>query len=64
VITRCIGGTLNSATYGAGTAGFGGGYWSSSEYDASNAWYPNFNNGFQNYGGKNNALYVRPVRAF
>ena len=65
VITRCIGGTLNSATYGAGTAGFiGAGYWSSSEYDASNAWYPNFANGFQNYGGKNNALYVRPVRAF
>ena len=64
VITRCIGGTLNSATYGAGTAGFAGGYWSSSEYDASNAWYPNFNNGFQNYGGKNNVLYVRPVRAF
>ena len=65
VITRCIDGTLNSATYGAGTAGFAsGGYWSSSEYDASNAWYPNFNNGFQNYGGKNNALYVRPVRAF
>jgi hypothetical protein len=65
VITGCIGGTLNSATYGAGTAGFAsGGYWSSSEYDASNAWYPNFANGFQNYGGKNNALFVRPVRAF
>jgi hypothetical protein len=65
VITRCIGGTLNSATYGAGTAGFAsGGYWSSSEYDASNAWYPDIRSGFQNYGGKNNALYVRPVRAF
>jgi hypothetical protein len=65
VTTACIGGTLNSATYGAGTAGFAsGGYWSSSEYDASKPWYPNFANGFQNYGGKNNALPVRPVRAF
>jgi hypothetical protein len=65
VTTACIGGTLNSVTYGAGTAGFAsGGYWSSSEYSAANAWYPNFANGFQNYGGKNNALPVRPVRAF
>jgi hypothetical protein len=42
-----------------------GGYWSSSEYDASNAWYQSFINGFQaNNGTKNAVLYVRPMRAF
>ena len=39
-------------------------YWSSSEYDANNAWNQNFNNGNQNNNNKNNTNYVRPVRGF
>jgi uncharacterized repeat protein (TIGR02543 family) len=41
-----------------------GGYWSSSESDASNAKYQDFPNGTQTQGGKRNMGYVRPVRAF
>ena len=45
--------------------GFSSGpYWSSSEYDSTNAWYQSFTNGGQNDGGKNNSAYVRAVRAF
>jgi hypothetical protein len=41
------------------------GYWSSSEFDADNAWGHDFGNGLQ-YGHGKNPLpsYVRPVRAF
>ena len=39
-------------------------YWSSSEYDFSNAWYQNFGIGGQNYYNKTNAVRVRAVRAF
>ncbi len=39
-------------------------YWSSSEYDANNAWNQNFNNGNQNNNNKNNTFSVRPVRDF
>jgi hypothetical protein len=39
-------------------------YWSSSEYDASNAWDRLFTSGYQNYNGKYVTLPVRAVRAF
>ena len=41
-------------------------YWSSTEYSATNAWYLNFFNGLQNYGGTKSARQcgVRPVSAF
>jgi hypothetical protein len=39
-------------------------YWSSSEYNANNAWKQNFNNGNQNNNNKNNTNYVRCVRGF
>jgi hypothetical protein len=69
VTTRCTVGTLNSATYGAGSAGFAAGYhWSSSEQGTS-AWLQTFNilianHGLQDSTGKNDALRVRPIRAF
>jgi len=43
---------------------FGGGYWSSSQSDATNAWGTLFTNGVQFTSGKNLAGLVRPVRAF
>jgi hypothetical protein len=39
-------------------------YWSSSEYDAADAWFHTFLNGFQDGDVKGSAFYVRPVRAF
>jgi hypothetical protein len=39
-------------------------YWSSSELDATFAWYKKFNLGFQGGNLKYNSFYVRPVRAF
>ncbi len=40
-------------------------YWSSSEYDANNAWFQSvFFKGFQVLSAKNNSFPVRPVRAF
>ncbi|MEI6629255.1 MAG: hypothetical protein WCO15_01035, partial [Actinomycetota bacterium] len=39
-------------------------YWSSSEGDASDAWFQNFAGGLQLVNGKDTTLYVRPVRAF
>lgn len=54
-------GVLNTITNGSF-------YWSSSEYDASNAWYQNFYNGpgggGQSWEAKNNFGYVRCVRSF
>jgi hypothetical protein len=63
--TACTGGTANSPTYGAGSAGFVGyAYWSSSEHSASKAWFQFFNDGLQMNYDKNTSTYVRPVRAF
>ena len=41
-------------------------YWSSAEYRATDAWYQNFGDGFQNYMGKYGIgiVRVRAVRAF
>ena len=39
-------------------------YWSSSELLAGYAWVQNFFDGYQGGSNKNNAYYVRPVRAF
>jgi len=39
-------------------------YWSSSEIDAANAWGQDFPSGSKDGRGKDNARYVRPVRAF
>ena len=53
----CTGGILRD--------GFSAGiYWSSSEYDAPNAWLQYFNGGNQYGGNKTITLCVRPVRAF
>ena len=49
----------------AGVGGFSdGNYWSSSEYDATNAWLQGFNFGGQSGSIKGTTYYVRPVRAF
>ena len=66
VTTACTGGSLNSATYGASSAGFTAWvYWSSSERSAGNAWYEGFSlGGTQNDASKAGSSYVRPVRAF
>ena len=65
VTTRCTGGSTNSATYGAGSAGFADSYfWSSSEYNTSNALNQSLYNGAQSASLKSITLYVRPVRAF
>ncbi|MEX0934479.1 MAG: DUF1566 domain-containing protein [Candidatus Saccharimonadales bacterium] len=39
-------------------------YWSSSQYNSSNAWRQNFNNGNQNNNAKSNSYRVRAVRLF
>ena len=39
-------------------------YWSSSEFDASNGWRRAFQGSSQSGGGKSNAFYFRPIRAF
>jgi hypothetical protein len=59
-------GTLNSATYGASTAGFvESWYLSSSETTGSGVKIQRFSDGEQAAeGGKNGAYYVRPIRAF
>ena len=43
---------------------YGSNYWSSTEYDASNAWLQGFYNGYQNGFGKDDNYLVRAVRAF
>ena len=49
----------------AGVGGFtGGGYWSSSEYNADNAWYQDFGYGSQPNYYKYITIRVRAVRAF
>jgi len=52
----CAGGALRD--------GFSPYYWSSSEFDVYTAWLQSFGIGVQNNVGKDNAFYVRPVRAF
>ena len=69
VALECSGGSVNSPTYGASSAGFGGGsegaYWSSSEHSMSIAWRQRiFNNSTVQIWSKNIASLVRPVRAF
>ena len=66
VTTVCTGGSINSATYGASSAGFvADNYWSSSEGSDDGAWLQTFLNGGQfNYGWKGGSQYVRPIRAF
>ncbi len=39
-------------------------YWSSSGFNAFNAWFQGFVNGFQDWGNKDGSAYVRAVRAF
>ena len=61
----CSGGSVNSPTYGASSAGFEGFYWSSSEHSMSIAWRQRiFTNGTVEIWSKNIASLVRPVRAF
>jgi hypothetical protein len=64
VTTQCTGGVLNTGTGASG--GFSpGGYWSSSEFNDSSAWFQYFPNGGQfNAAHKTEAGGVRPVRAF
>jgi hypothetical protein len=68
VTTRCMGGTLNSATYGAGTSGFSStSYSASSEYNASSSWrqvFEDVSSGLQSSTNKFGKPVVRPVRAF
>jgi hypothetical protein len=71
VTTSCTGGSINSATYGASSAGLVEDvYWSSSERtvgDGSNAWatsYLSFQLGSQPTSAKTSSRYVRPIRAF
>ena len=67
----CIG-SVNSTIVSGITNGIAwffspGNYWSSSESNAAGAagaWYQTFSLGRQGNFGKNNAFYVRPVRAF
>ena len=64
------GGAINSANFGAETAGFlESNYWSSSEGDSSNAWYLDFSLStlyvdYKYRGTGGNRKFVRPVRSF
>ena len=65
VTALCAGGSLNNPIYGASSAGFvGGSYSSSSENVALNAWSQDFSDGNIFNSLKDRPLYVRPVRAF
>jgi hypothetical protein len=58
-------GSINSPTYGAGSAGFTGSYWSSSEHSASIGYRQNISsNGTVSLWSKNIEQLVRPIRAF
>ena len=61
--TVCTGGAINT---GSGASGFVENfYWSSSEFDASNAWVQSFANGVQGFSTKDSrGFYVRPIRVF
>lgn len=61
----CNGGSINSPTYGASSAGFGGAYWSSSEHSMGSAWRQLISStGGVQLWSKDIASLVRPVRAF
>jgi hypothetical protein len=40
-----------------------GGYWSSTEFNANNAWVQGFNNGYQSSTNKSGNFYVRAIRS-
>ena len=64
VTTACTGGSLNSDTYGAGSAGFANNYYlSSSEKNATHAWMQAFW-GTQGENAKGSGRRLRPIRAF
>jgi hypothetical protein len=64
VTTACTGGSLNSDTYGAGSAGFENNYYlSSSEKNATHAWMQAFW-GTQGENAKGSGRRFRPIRAF
>jgi hypothetical protein len=50
--------------YTVGDFTYDTGYWSSSEYTDSTAWYQYFGNGGQSSASRTNRHSVRPVRAF
>ena len=58
--TNAVSGTTNELSWSFAA----GNYWSSSENDASLAWFQNFRYGSQASYTKGSARYVRPVRAF
>lgn len=67
----CAGGSLNSNTYGAGSAGlYGGYYWSSTQFSQQGAgqlegaWERNLGALYQTSTSKNGSERVRPIRAF
>jgi hypothetical protein len=65
VTTGCTGGSINSANYGAESAGFvGDWYWSSSEDIPGVAYFQGFHYGGQSSQEKDYLFYVRPIRAF
>lgn len=65
VTTVCTGGSINSSTYGASSAGFvAWNYHSSSEGNALDAWGQSLDTGSQLNGSKGNSYHVRPIRAF
>ena len=57
--------TINTtATSNSGSEFSTNSYWSSTEVNYGIAWFQYFYDGSQNYGNKNNAFFVRAVRAF
>lgn len=63
--TDCSGGTLNSPIYGAGDAGFGTWYWTSTQASAPAQAVNSLLSGpFQSDGNKSGVNAVRPIRAF
>jgi hypothetical protein len=69
ISTTCTGGTLNSATYGASSAGFAGDfYWTSTQGDGYPSYASTFHfsllNPTQGSRQKNTSNKVRPIRAF
>ena len=55
--------TLNTALSSYGTKFGTDYYWSSTEYNSSNAYYLNFSSGSSSYSHKRNSSEVRAVRA-
>ena len=65
VASVCVGGSRNSATYGASSAGFTDNYyWSSSEYQGDGARIQHLRGNGISAGFKVDDYYVRPIRAF